>query len=138
MTRNELLCTPVTELTAAQVLLAVECKRMGEEPPTTPERRVLAFLAAHGEVVCWAGESYGSTTAHIYGGNDEIRTTKSVLDRLAMRGFIAGTAQEHSVTADCFQNKAFGSHAVAAPAEDIATTEIRMFNERCAKREAGE
>lgn len=137
MNRNELICTPVVELTAAQVLIAMECKRMGDEAPTAPERRVLDFMAAHGEVICWAGESYRSTTAHLYGGNDEIRTTKSVLDRLATRGLIAGTAHDRSVTADCFQDKAFGGAVVATPAEDLTATEARMFEARFTTRNAG-
>jgi len=106
MTRNELMITPLAEMNAEQVDLVVRCQRMANEKPSAPEQRVLDLMSAGDIDVYQMGSALAGSRYNLVSEDVDTRTTESVLNRLAMRGLIEGTVQQHAdgsyyIHADC-------------------------------------
>lgn len=130
MTRNELLNIPVASMTDAQLALALQCQRMGKATPSKPEQRVLKLMADHDRVDLYhLGSGLGGTQVQLVAGWDvDTRSTEGVMDRLAMRGLLAGTVVQYDdgtlhVHADCCEG---GGGTLQAPAETVVQVMVRQ------------
>ena len=87
MTRNELMSARLCDLSPARFELGLRARAIARKPITTSERRIVDLLTEHGSIECW---EHGAYNVELCIGRESIRTTRSVLDRLATRGMIAG------------------------------------------------
>ena len=96
MTRNELMATPLSELNAEQLDLAVKCQRLANRKLSAPEQRVLDLMSA-GQVDAYKmGSGLAGIWYNLVSEDADTRTTENVLNCLAMRGKIAGTVEQHA------------------------------------------